>query len=385
MKKISYFIISAAVSMALLSSCSSSEDISGTAKGELKTLVLSIKPVESVLPTQSSAKNATRVTNITADPTATENTINAITVGIFDKDGNVRTIQEFTGSTNPVSVTTSSVQADDKVLVAVNIPSGKFSGVLNDAQFKQKTLDIDAALATSYNGTAGAVELSNNIPMFGSLTGVTIDGSAVSAIVPVYHMVTKVSLASLKTDFLATGAYPNAIFTPTEMFLINVPDQFYLNYDDPYYTPTSPIFYQGQVSNTTKYKEYLGTGNPLTANPLSGSSTSWGTQFFYTMPNSNTTNDTRLVIAGKFQTSTSDATGTPVFYPVHINYNSADGSSPVSGQTAKQTYANYNYKLTVVIQGKGALNPTDIIDKQTATVTATVQPFVDATQTNIFN
>ncbi len=383
MKKISYLIISAAVSMALLGSCSSSEDISGTAKGETRTLVLSIKPVESVLPTQSGAKNATRVTNISTDPGSTsENTINAITVGIFDKDGNVRTIQEFTGSTNPASVTTSSVQADDKVLVAVNVPSGKFSGVLNDGQFKQKTLDIDAALATSYGGTAGAVELSNNIPMFGSLTGVRIDGSAVSAIVPVYHMVTKVSLASLTTNFLTTGAYKDAIFTPSEIFLINVPDKLYFNNASPY-TP-SPTFYRGQLPSDAQYKEYLGTG-VLAAKAISGSpSTPWGTQYFYTMPNSNTTNDTRLVIAGTFKNN-GDDTGTPVFYPVHINYNSADGSPAQSGQTAKQTYANYNYKLTVVIQGKGADHPTDIIDKQTATVTATVQPFVDATQTNIFN
>ena len=220
--------------------------------------------------------------------------------------------------------------------------------------------------------------------MFGAITlGVTVSGSTVTPTVPVYHLVSKVSLASLTTNFPATGAYPSAIFTPTEIFLINVPDKLYFNNDSPY-TP-SPTFYRGQLPSDAQYKEYLGTG-VLAAKPISGSpSASWGTQYFYTMPNSDLTNDTRLVIAGKFQTSATDVTGSTVFYPVHINYNSADGSSPVSGQTAKQTYANYNYKLTVVIQGKGALNPTDIIDKQTATVTATVQPFVDANQTNIFN
>jgi hypothetical protein len=393
MKKIFYLIISAAVSMASLSSCSSSEDISGTTKGETRTLVLSIKPVESVLPTQSGAKDGTRTTIISTDPgTTSENTINAITVGIFDNSGNVRTIQEFSGTditsgtnSGQVTVTTSSIQSDDHILVAVNAPTGTFTGKQKESDFEQQTLGIDAALATPFAGAVGNTELSNNIPMFGAITlGVTVSGSTVTATVPVYHLVSKVSLASLETNFLATGAYPNAIFTPTEIFLINVPNNLYFNNASPY--TSSPTFYQGQVSNTTKYKEYLGTGNPLTVNAISGSpSTSWGTQYFYTMPNSDLTNDTRLVIAGKFQTSATDVTGSTVFYPVHINYNSADGSPGQSGQTAKQTYANYNYKLTVVIQGKGANLPTDIIDKQTATVTATVQPFVDATQTNIFN
>lgn len=384
MKKISYLIISLVVSIASLSSCSSSEDMFRTATSQPKTLVLSIKPVESIPPTESGAKDDTRATNLTTDPgTTAENTINAITVGIFDQSGNVRTIQEFTGSTNPITVTTTAVVSTDHVLVAVNAPPGKFASVLLESDFEAKMLGIDAALATSYGGTAGNAELSTNIPMFGAITsGVTVNGSAVSATVSVYHLVSKVSLASLTTNFSTGGAYKDAIFTPTEMFLINVPDNVYFNYASPY-TP-SPTLYQGQTSNNTSQKVYLGTG-ALTAKALSGApSTAWGTQFFYAMPSSNTTNNTRLVIAGTFKNNSGD-TGSTVYYPVHINYNSTDGSSAQSGQTAKQTYANFNYKLTVVIQGKGAVNPTDVIDKQTATVTATVTNFTDATQSNTFN
>ena len=79
-----------------------------------------------------------------------------------------------------------------------------------------------------------------------------------------------------------------------------------------------------------------------------------------------------------------------VYYPVNINYNSADGSAAnLSGGgndgTAKQVYPNKNYIVDVTIKGKGASSPSASLDPQTATANITVKSFVDASQSNTFN
>lgn len=98
------------------------------------------------------------------------------------------------------------------------------------------------------------------------------------------------------------------------------------------------------------------------------------------MPNSATT-PTRLVIKGLFA---ADGTSpVPVYYPVNINYNSADGTA--AGGTAKQVYPNMNYIVSVTIQGKGSSDPTVPIDPESATANITVKDFTSASQTNVFN
>ena len=95
----------------------------------------------------------------------------------------------------------------------------------------------------------------------------------------------------------------------------------------------------------------------------------------------------KLIIAGKFKTNSSDA-GTTVFYPVAINATyAADGTPSAAtngGADVFKVYPNKNYKCKVVIKTIGTIDPTKNLDPQTATVTVTVDNFVEASQTTTF-
>lgn len=97
--------------LCLLSSCSS-EELPTTEKPSTgpQTLTLNLTPA------------GTRVAAY-SDPASTtpnpENKINSVTIGIFDSDNNVKTIQDATDPSNP-SITTSQLKTTDQVLVAVN-------------------------------------------------------------------------------------------------------------------------------------------------------------------------------------------------------------------------------------------------------------------------
>ncbi len=398
MKRKSFMIKSMMVpvtaAILLLSSCINDAELAdntGTGSdGTPKTLTLTINT--------GTANNAgTRTTTVGTDPgTTSENTINRVTVGIFSSDGTtVKTIQEVAQTSNAVTVTSGLLASGDQVLVAVNVPAGTFSGVTDVSGFESKTIGIDAALTSD-----GKAEVSSNLPMFGtgSITGTT----TLTATVNVYHLVSKISLASLGVAFDAAGAYSTATFTPTEVFLLNVPDKLNIIPRSSHSYCTSGPSYEGVISgdgiNITSYpyKEYLGTGTldntttPASAalSGASGTSATWGGSnanklFFYTMPNNNTTNNTRLVIKGTFVPS---AGGTPAtyYYPVNINL-ASDGTSAVDGGTAKVVAPNKHYQLNVTIKSIGVTDPIATLDQKSEAVTATVQNFDAASnQTTIF-
>lgn len=367
----------------LLTSCAGDENL-GTEKQEgLQTLKINLKPAG----TRAAAY---------ADPgTSSEDKINSVTIGIFGSDNKVKTIQEQTTTSTSPSITTSQLVAGDQVLVAVNAKSGTFNGALTVSDFENKPLAIDDALPSA----AGAVDPSK-LPMFG--TGVVAGSSPTfTAAVDVYHMVAKVTLQSLYVDFDATGAYKNATFTPTEVFMYNVPDKldFYPANTATSYTYSSVASYYNGEAGDASVKAYLGTGTTLTgftpANAIlsglkTGTTYSWGSTaagskilFLYTMPNTST-KPTQIIIKGTFRPVGTDTGKETVYYPVNINYNSANGSA-AEGATPKQVYPNKNYIVDVTIKGKGASSPSASLDPQTATATVTVQSFVDATQSNTFN
>lgn len=380
----------AAIAMqGVFTSCSSEETVNTEKPTGPQTLTLNLKPAD------------TRAAVYT-DPTA-ENTINSVTIGIFDNYNNVKTIQEVTTNSTTLTITTSQLVADDKILVAVNAKKGTFTGAKTVTEFENKTLAIDDALAGSVGSTT--IVASDKLPMFG--TGsikATGTPTAFTASVDVYHMVAKITLNSLTVNFSGTGGYKDAKFTPTEVFMSNVPDvlDFYPATDMSSYstfaTYSNSNLCQGEETNNTNFKAYLGTTTTLTGfkaknttlSGISGAATSsWGTPdtkilFLYTMPN-NATTPTRLVIKGTFDPDgTGEKVAVPVYYPVNINYNSTDGSA-VDGGTVKQVYPNKNYIIDVTIQGQGSKNPTDAIaDPQTVKATITVKDFTPATQSNVF-
>jgi hypothetical protein len=385
----------AAIAMqGVFTSCSSDESVNTEKSTGLQTLKVNLSPIS-------------RAAVYTDPGTTNENTINSVTIGIFSTTGVLKTIQDAsvtTTTTTSANITTSQLTAGDKILVAVNAKAGTFAGATSETDFENKALAIDDALA---GGSSSATTVANTkLPMFGTGTIALSSGSttAFESSVDIYHMVSKVTLQSLNVNFATTGAYNKATFTPTEVFLSNVPDQldFYpANTISSYSTfATYTNLCHGESTVTTNLKSYLGTGTPITGftpvnNTLSGLSTgttsNWGASgskilYLYTMPSNNTGTLTasRLVIKGVFRSDGTDATKTTVYYPVNINYNSADGKA-VDGGTAKQIYPNKNYILSVTISSKGSDSATTPIDPEAATATVTVKSFVDASQTNIFN
>ncbi len=257
----------------LFTSCSSDESVNTEKSTGLQTLKVNLSPI-------------TRGAVYTDPGMSAENTINRVTIGIFDQTtGDVKTIQDATTPAAP-QITTSQLADGDDILVAVNAPAGTFSGVLTKSAFENKTLAIDDALA---GGNSKATTVVNaNLPMFGVGTIAQVGTTtAYTANVDVYHMVAKITLQSLSVDFDATGAYNNATFKPTEVFVSNVPDKldFYPANTTSSYTYASAASYYNGEAGKASVKDYLGTGTTLTpfspTNPIlsglkKGTTYSWG-------------------------------------------------------------------------------------------------------------
>lgn len=414
--KISIGFLALAAAALWFTSCSS-EDVAQNGGGQGNTyLTLSINTGD-VSNTRASDWTGT-------DPVKTdENKINNMTVGIFDKNGKVRTIvdlaEDNTGKPNSYKLTTasgsttvtatanivtSSLDATDVVLVAVNAPAKKFAGVTSKNGFNAVKETLADAVASTTK------ETNTKIPMYGyaNLTG---SGSSFSASVDVYHMLAKVTLKSLTVDFKADGPYKSAEFTPTAFFMINVPEDFQFNGTvenkfNEAWTSTTTMYHawnkDGDYTTTNDaatsmgtYAQYLTTGDLGITTPLkvtAGGTTSTNScskkACFYVTPSSATATgkkNMKLVIAGTFKNG---ETSTPVYYPVPLNANYApDGTvSPAgSGTTTYAVYPNVDYQCEVVIRSIGATTPNADLSPETATIKVTVKDFVPVTQNTEFN
>lgn len=407
MKKINH-LISALIMAAMtagFASCSSSDEPSSVSDNTPKELTITIK-------TQGVTTKAAASGN---DPgTTAENTMNRITIGIFDNTGNnVRAIQEFSKTTNPsdagagtskfyynssnntatATVVTTQMTSGDLILVAVNAPANKFAGITKASDFKDVTLTANEALYTLSTGSSPSDNkaVNDNIPMFGETTTISNGtNTTYSATIPVKHLTAKVTLDELKVDFAADGPYSEATFTPTEIFMYNVPDGVKFNTID---QCSSRTFLTGESTVTPNMKEYLSSG-VLSGTALSGNSTATSTNtfgtdyFFYVTPNNTTSgNITKLVIKGDFDPdgSAGSTLATTVYYPVKLNYNvNPDGTAGAVSGTAYVVSPNKNYKCSVTIKTIGASVPSADIDPTTAEISITVAQFEAVDQTTVF-
>ena len=399
------FLSLAAVAL-WFTSCSSEDVASGTNLGRKSLLTLSIN---------TGNVNNTRANDWIGSTPTDEDKIQSMTVGIFDGD-NVKTIVELTAGSGEgtkldqdgknATIVTTSLKGTETVLVAVNAPAKTFQGVLTASAFKDKTVEADVALC---GGTVGDKQDVSKTPMFGSATLSKKDGTSTTeftATVHVNHMLSKVCLKALNVQFNENGAFKDASFTPTDIFMVNVPNDVKFNVtsntDASAWTNTSTFLHgwgneDYTVANTNPsasgmgtYKKYLTTGALTSAAELKGTSGSFGKEvYFYTLPNGKTdlANRTKLVIAGTFKNNTSDP-GTKVYYPVPINA-TFDNSGSVTAATGGSTtvyavYPNRVYNCTVNIKAKGASTPNESLEPQTASVTVTVEPYTPANQTTNF-
>ena len=389
-----------AVGALWLTSCSSEDAVQGSGSQADASLTLTIN-------TGKVGSRATAWDGTNSPTTTQENTINRLTVGIFDASTKkVKTIVELTsattggnslsvsGKTATAKIVTTSLATGDDVLVAANAPAGNFAGVADETGFNAKTEGIESAVLSSSGDTK---EINNNIPMYGknTLSAGSTDGTF-TASVDVQHQLAKITLDNLSVDFAQDGPYKSAKFTPTEFFVVNVPTSLAFSTAAIDATAThlhgfGTTYGISAASEWGAYKEYLATG-ALSGSALSGIASSgtakYGSKsFFYVTPSTDVTSNgkMKLIIAGDFDANGSGTTE-KVFYPVAINatYDDAGKATAADGGTVFQVSPNKNYKCTVVIKTKGTTDPTKNLDPQTATVTVTVTDFVEASQTTTF-
>ena len=335
---------------------------------------------------------------ITSDP-SDEKSINRITVGIFDASGNVRVIREFLGGSgaagtntfstadsHTLSVVTNKLDAGDKVLVAVNAPSGLFTGVQTASAFQGKGVDAGRALATNFSSesTAQTTPQSSNAPMYGesTLTASASNSKSYTATVNVKHLTAKISLDDIEVAFDPKGSYNAATFSPTEIYVEHVNDG--LNFNATAWKNAS------QLSGTSK--PYLTTG-AITGVKLSGATAKMSNKYYFyvtpsdkNVPSGTGANAVRIWIKGQFDPDGDGGAtkATTVFYPVLVNatYNTNGTVAAAKGDVYK-VYPNMNYICKVVIKTKGlpgsGTNGTDQptagndeLKPETAAITVTV-------------
>ena len=213
----------------------------------------------------------------------------------------------------------------------------------------------------------------------GALT--TSDSKNFTAAIDLYHLSAKVSLENLTINLGAPYAAAGGSFTLDEVYLDNVPAK-----QETWYTPHA----KNESETYTDGGTYLTTGTGANA------STKY---VFYTMPNAATEKKyaTRLVLKGNFKTSSSDATGTTVYYPIYLDYDPSTEAVPtgaslpdyaskisLTAREAKVVYPNDWYQITATIKSVGVTDPTQDLDPQSVVVTVTAKDFLDIAQTATF-
>ena len=343
-------------------------------------------------------------TRSTTALTPDEKQINDMTVGIYDKSGNYRvvasltsgaTITEASGTTpgtftttngTNVKVVTSTLQKDDQVLVAVNRDDVAFTSKPSPTDFSNVTMAATKAL--QFKASSTEID-ATKFPKFGKATLPAGNNSTFTAIVNVKNLVSKVTLEDLSVLF--TGPYASATFTPSEIFLLNVPDKLAFSETGQASTTTylngTDIDKNGGKTGTKTDVLATATTRATALSSVSGGTASYTAKpILYTIPNSSTSDKTILVITGKFKKDAS-ATEETVYYPLALNEN-YDSSHPTGaaadGGTKSQTLAGKNYKCTVVIKTIGASNPWVTTGPQTAELTVDVADWDDADQTTTF-
>ena len=358
--------------MAMFSVSCSSSDATITDDGGLKptdgnNLVVYIG-------TTSSTYNG-RAVALTDPGTAVENKINTTTLLVFGSNGVAKTIQEVEPKDQLINTRVPNLAAGDKVFLAINVPASVFSTVARLADFEETKIDIDRAILG--DATDKTIANPGDAPMFGkgNLEAVPNETDVYRATVPVNHMLAKVTLntitASLEGD---------AEFTPTEVYLKNVPQYMYLEtaesaakQDYRFFNNEGGTFYQGERANTEFFKEYLGSGVNLggfqPTNPkLTRTASSWHdnapAMVFYTMPNSPAT-PTMLVIKGTYKPANTTESKT-VKYSIYLNHNTNSNTVPNGGPYIKQLYPNYNYSVDLFIKNASIsdVEPTPGVDYQ---------------------
>lgn len=382
-----------AVGALWLTSCSSEDAVQGSGNTESeRVLLLSISTGQTI---GSRAET---------DLTDAEKTIEDMTIGIFDANGNVRTIQSLekdasattatagdgkfviSGTKAEAKIVTTGLQAGDKVVVAVNATTNSaidnattFKAAKSVADFNKGYIDATSALTAASGGTTlSAIKL----PKYGEVTLVSAgsNSSEFKADVKVKNLVSRVTLAGLNADFAADGPYAGASFTLSDIFLLNVPNT--VDFSTNAWTAQAVSYIHGSDVDGTGYTAVTDKKAFLVKSPAAVN------DYLYTLPNQYTglkPQKTILVLKGKFKKADGE-TGTDVYYPLALNatYDNTGKATAVDGSTPFVTYPGRNYKCNVTIKTIGSDSPWQEAGPLTATVDVEVEKWTDVDQTTIF-
>lgn len=330
------FYLMTALCAIILSACSADTDPTPNTEKE-KTAKLELNLVGST----------TRATGTLPGDTGEENKLNTIAVGVFNSGGSTNTITEFDSNqlTAKKAVINCTPSPGCTIVVVANAPSGHFAGVTTLSDFNAKTVNLSQT-------NSGGVQVNTNLPMSAQKTGVNLTVDVPTTVdLALSRLVSRISIADIKTAFDPSGQYKDATFTATDIFLYNAKS---VSTVDPGTPATS-----AKISGETAGNEYLknSLNQAITSTPYETA------YWFYTFAN-DATNPTKLVIKGNFDADGSGSTYTPelVYYPVVVNKNQL-GTDITGGGSGDATIGrNTAYKIKVTIKGKGVVSPaTDIV------------------------
>ena len=383
-----------AVGALWLTSCSSEDAVQGSGNTESeRVLLLSISTGQTI--------GSRAETDLTADEKAIED----MTIGIFDANGNVRTIQSLTkggsktsasagsgqfvinGTKAEAKIVTTGLKAGDNVVVAVNTKlnsanAATFKAAKSVADFNKGYIDATSALTAASNGTTLSAA---KLPKYGeaTLASPAPGSSEFKADVKVKNLVSRVTLAGLTPAFDANGPYKDASFTLSDIFLLNVPNT--VDFSTKAWTAQTVSYIHG---SDVDGKGYTAANDKKAFLVKSSAAVN---DYLYTLPNQYTGSNrqkTILVLKGKFKkdkNSTSE-TGTDVYYPLALNatYDDTGKATAVDCSTPFVTYPGRNYKCNVTIKTIGSDSPWQEAGPLTATVDVEVEKWTDVEQNTTF-
>jgi len=330
------FYLMTALCAIIFSACSGDTDPTPNTEKE-KTAKLELNLVGST----------TRATGTLPGDTGEENQLNTVAVGVFNLNGTTNTIAEFDSNelTAKSAVINCTPTDDCTIVVVANAPTGHFAGVTNLNDFNAQTVALSQT-------NSGGVQVNTSLPMSAqqTLVDLTVAGPNTVTLV-LSRLVSRISIADIKTAFDPSGQYKDATFTATGIFLFNAKSTSTVN-------PVTPVT-TDLISGETAGNEYLMNALSDVLIPAGGYTTPY---WFYTFAN-DATNPTKLVIKGNFDADGSGSiyTSEPVYYPVVVN-KSQTGTVITGGSGDATIGRNTAYKITVTIKGKGVASPaTDIV------------------------
>ena len=396
MKKLSLILMSI-LALGLMASCSSSDDnTTNVNNNELvkgtKMLTLNIVGAQPM-----SGRSVGTVSTDEGNPLlvgGNEATINNLIVVVYDNQtGKFEPATKFVNPAAPGGTITEKVyfkSTEPSIFVLANVPLNTIDAIVGTgtlADFQNLTASLDV---TSITGDAtGTSQIPTNLPMIGSSTTLTANGTETVgsqtiqkyvASVSLYRMVSRVALTHFTTNFGTTGES----FTITDVFLKNAKNTSSFAHVDIASDAAKATMNGSPNLSTAAYDGMTvqNTATGITPNATlpylaaSGYTPTFGANglienppFFYVFPNNASSFDgkTQLVIKGKYKADT-NASEEVRYYVCVINavpdgtkvtYTAPTGGSLPSDAGSGTIAANRKYSLKVTVVGAPQM-PNDV-------------------------